>query len=105
MEITTTELKSKINSGEKMIVEFWAPWCGPCKVMKPTFESVGQSLLEQNSPVKMYTFNIESDRSVAIEFGVRSVPTIKSFSGGKELFTEIGMKDAAALNMMVNRVL
>lgn len=105
MEITTTELKNKIASGEKMIVEFWAPWCGPCRVMKPTFEQIARTLLEQQSPVKMYTFNIEDDKTMAVELGIRSVPTIKTFSGGKELFTEIGMKDANALNEMVNRVL
>ena len=42
MEITTEELKQKIENGEKLVVDFWAPWCGPCKIMKPIFEKVSQ---------------------------------------------------------------
>ena len=42
MEITTEELKQKIENGEKLIVDFWGTWCGPCKVMKPAFEKVAE---------------------------------------------------------------
>ena len=84
MEITSQELTEKIKNGEKMIVDFWAPWCGPCRVMKPFFEKAGQMLKEESSSVNLYTFNIESDKDFAInEMEIRSVPTIKAFNGGE----------------------
>jgi thioredoxin len=92
MEITSQELKEKIKNGNKIIVDFWAPWCGPCKVMKPMFEAASQTLVEQNSDVELYTFNIEDDRDFIAEVGIRSVPTIKGYSNGSETFSEVGLK-------------
>ena len=48
MEITTTELESKIENGEKVLIDFYGKFCGPCKVMKPWFESVSKELVENN---------------------------------------------------------
>jgi len=91
MEITSQELKNKINNGEKVLVDFYASWCGPCKVMKPWFEKVAQEMNEQDG-TKLYTFNIESDKDFAVsELGIRSVPTIKGFSGGKETYHSTGV--------------
>lgn len=104
MEISSQELKTKINNGEKVLIDFYANWCRPCMIMKPTFEKVSQQLNEQNSGVQLYTFNIESDREFAAQLGIRSVPTIKGFSSGKESFTEIGMKDERTLNQLVNKL-
>lgn len=103
MEITSQELKNKINNGENIIVDFWAPWCGPCKVMKPMFEAASKELTEQNSNVQLYTFNIEEDRDFISTLQIRSVPTIKAYSNGKELFTEIGLKQKNVIMEMTER--
>ena len=105
MEITSTELKEKIKNGDKIIVDFWATWCGPCKVMKPMFESAGKTLLEQNSEVQLYTFNIEKDMDLVSEMGIRSVPTIKGFSEGKSLFSEVGVKNTNVIMEMTKKLL
>jgi thioredoxin len=104
MEITTQELKDKIASGEKLIVDFWAPWCGPCRMMKPMFEQASEKLVQSNSDVKLYTFNIENDKEYVSELGLRSVPTIKAFSNGKEIFTEIGLKNTQLIMEMAEKV-
>jgi thioredoxin 1 len=92
MEITSTELKKKIESGEKVLVDFFASWCGPCKVMKPWFEKVAADMKEKNSGVELYTFNIENDKEFAVnELGIRSVPTIKGFNEGKEVYHNVGV--------------
>jgi thioredoxin len=104
MEITTQELKEKIANGEKLIVDFWAPWCGPCRMMKPMFEQASEKLLKDDSDVKLYTFNIENDKEYVAELGLRSVPTIKAFSGGKEVFTEVGLKNTQLIMEMVEKV-
>lgn len=104
MEITSAELKEKIKNGEKVIVDFWAPWCGPCKVMKPMFESVADTLKNDNSNVQLYTFNIENDKEYVAELGLRSVPTIKGYSNGSEVFSEVGLKQTNVIMEMSERL-
>ena len=104
MEITSAELKQKIKNGDKLMVDFFAEWCGPCKVMKPMFESTSQTLKEQNSDIQLYTFDIESDASFVSELGIRSVPMVKAFSNGKEVFSEVGMKQKSAIIEMTKRL-
>lgn len=104
MEITSIELKEKIKNGEKVIVDFWATFCGPCKMMKPIFETVGNQVKENGSTVQLYTMDIDNNRDFVIELGLRSVPTIKGFSNGKEVFSEVGAKPHAAILEMVNRL-
>lgn len=91
MEITSQELKEKIKNGESLLVDFWASFCGPCKVMKPWFDKVAREMNESDG-TKLYTFNIENDKDFAVaELGIRSVPTIKGFSGGKEVHHSVGV--------------
>lgn len=106
MEISSAELQEKLNKGDKMVIDFWAEWCGPCRMQKPIFEQVSQKAIEENSEVSYYTFNVESDKSYAASLGIRSIPTIKSFSDGKEVTTRVGVMDENQLrtleNMLIN---
>jgi thioredoxin 1 len=104
MEITTEELKRKIKNGEKVMVDFWGSFCGPCKVLKPIFESVSKTVKEDSSSVNLYTFNVETDMDYMRELGLRSVPTIKGFSNGEEIFSEVGIKRENDLLEMVNKL-
>lgn len=97
MEIKSQELKQKIQNGEKVIVDFWASFCGPCKVMKPYFEKVSKQLIDENSDVQLYTFDVDSDREFVAELEIRSVPTIKGFANGAEVFSEVGLKQTNAI--------
>lgn len=91
MEITSQELKEKIKNGESLLVDCFSTWCGPCKVMKPWFEKVAKEMNELDG-TKLYLFNIENDKDFAVnELGVRSIPTIKGFSGGKEVHHSVGV--------------
>ena len=91
MEITSQDLKHRIDNGEKIIVDFWGEFCMPCKIMKPTFDKVSEELRNNNSDVKLFTFNIEQDNTLINYLGIKSVPTIKSFTNGKEVNTVSGM--------------
>lgn len=101
MEINQAELKEKIESGEKIILDVFAKWCGPCMAMKPTFEKVAQDLINENSDVKLYTLNVDDNREIAVEYGVRSVPTIKVFNQGKVIDTKVGLQSESQLKSMV----
>jgi thioredoxin 1 len=102
MEITANELQEKINNGEKVIVEMWAPWCGPCRMMKPTFEKVAN---ENTSDVQMYTLNIDENREIAMTYGVRSIPTIKVFNGGEVTDTKVGLLQEQGIKDLVSTLL
>jgi thioredoxin len=100
MEITGEELKTKIEAGEQVIVDFWAVFCGPCKIYKPTFEKVAES-----SSVQMYTMNVEENPEYAVQLGIRAVPTTKVFNNGGEVFTKSGMLSESELNLIINNVI
>lgn len=101
MEITNSELKQKLNNGEKVIVEFWAPWCGPCRMLKPVFEKVATN---NTTDIQMYTMNIEEgdNKEIAIEYGVRSIPAIKTFDGSELRETSVGVVSEDRIKELVN---
>ncbi len=98
MQITEQELREKIENNESFIVDFWAPWCGPCIAMKPKFEKVAQSVR-----AKMYTLNVSEYREIAIDLGIRSIPTIKGFKNGNNIETHVGVKTEAELTEMAKK--
>jgi len=100
MEITQELLKEKINNGEKLIVDFWAPWCGPCKIVKPLFEKVSET-----TDVQMYTLNVEENREIAGALGIRAIPTIKSFNEGKEVSNNVGTLQESQIKELVNNLI
>lgn len=104
MEINSVELKERINNGEKIIIDFWAPWCGPCKVMKPIFERVAKSVNDSNEGVKLYTMNADENKQMLVDLNIRSIPTIKSFSNGKEVSSHSGVMMDGGLNELVNKL-
>ena len=71
-ELTSQEIREKINNGDKFLLDFYAVWCGPCRVLKNIL-SDSEELL--NVPV--YTYNVDNDQKFTQEFNVRSVPTLK----------------------------
>ena len=105
MEITTEELKQKIENGDKLIVDFWAAFCGPCKVMKPTFEKLSEQYRKENSEVQLFTMDVEKNRDFAASLGIRAVPTVKSFSGGKETYSQPGMQMESQIKQLVTNLI
>ena len=102
MELTSEQFEQKMKSGEKMVVEFWAPWCGPCKMMKPTFEKLTN---ENTTEIGMYTMDVDHNRELAIELGIRSVPTIKVFNGGGVVGTKVGVLNEGQIKELVTELI
>ena len=105
MEITQEELRKKIENGDKLIIDFWAKFCGPCKMMKPMFDKVSEELRNENSEVQLYTLDVEQNRDLAVELGVRAVPTLKSFSDGKEVYSRPGMQMEGQIKELVDNLI
>ena len=92
MEITTEELKQKIENGDKLIVDFWGTWCQPCRVMKPAFEKVAEEYRKENSEVQLYTMDVDKNKEFAVSLGIRAVPTIKVFNNGDVVDSKTGVQ-------------
>jgi thioredoxin 1 len=101
MEITAEELKKKIENGEKVMVDFWATWCGPCRMLKPIFEKVTS---ENTTDVQMYTMDVDANRDIAISYGIRSVPTIKVFKNGEVVDTRVGVIQEHEIKNIANNL-
>jgi thioredoxin 1 len=102
MEISSVDLQQKINNGDKIIVEFWAEWCGPCRMMKPIFEKVST---ENSSDVQMYTMNLDQNQGVAAALGIRSIPTIKMFNFGEVVDTKVGVLNESQINGLITELI
>ena len=91
MELTSQQIKEKISNGENFILDCYAVWCGPCKVMLPHLESATKIISESFSSVGVHKYNIDSDREFTFSLGIRSVPTIKVYKSGQEVVSRPGM--------------
>lgn len=86
-----------VNSDLPVVVDFWAPWCGPCKMMAPNFEKSASQFPLKALYVKV---NTENEQNLGAKFGIRSIPTIIVFKNGKEVHRVSGALDEISLNKM-----
>ncbi len=77
-----------------VVVDFWAPWCGPCKVMAPAFE---QAAVQLEPQARLAKLNTEAEQGIAGEFGIRSIPTLIIFKKGQEIARQSGALDLNSL--------
>jgi len=89
------------NNDLPVVVDFWAPWCGPCKMMAPAFEKVAGEL---RSSVRFAKVNTEEQQALAVRFGIRSIPTLAIFRNGREVSRQSGALDAASLKRWLTSV-
>jgi thioredoxin 1 len=88
VEITDENFESEvINSDKPVLIDFWAVWCGPCKMIAPIVEELAS---EYDGKVKIGKLDVDSNQQTSIKFGVRSIPTLLLFKDGKLKDTIIG---------------
>jgi thioredoxin len=101
IELTAQQVEEKMASNENFILDCYAIWCGPCKVMMPMLESASSQI----SGLNIYKYNVDSDMTLTSKLGVRGVPTIKGFKDGKEVFNKVGLMQTNEIINLSNQLI
>lgn len=103
IEINDTNFKSEVaDSAMPVLVDFWAPWCGPCKMIAPVLEELAK---EYDGKVKVVKINVDDSPNTASEFGIRSIPTLILFKDGKVFEQTVGVQSKENLKQLIDKSL
>ncbi len=100
IEITKDNINDTIDNNDIVLLDFWAPWCGPCMTFKPIFHSAA----EQHPEAVFGSINTEEQQELAALFGIRSIPTLMVFREKVGVFGQPGMLPAEALEDILDQV-
>ena len=101
-EVTDQSFDAEVvSSNIPVLVDFWAPWCGPCQALGPTIDLVAD---EQAGRIKVCKVNVDESPNTAAKYGIRSIPTILLFKGGANIGQLIGNVPKGAINELLKKV-
>lgn len=87
-----------LQASKPVVVDFWAEWCGPCKMIAPSLEEIS----EENDAVQIVKVNIDDNPDLAAQFGVRSIPTLMLFKDGQQASVQVGAAPKSKLVAWIN---
>ncbi len=98
----SAEFDSAIQTAPVAMVDFWATWCGPCKMLAPTIEKIGESYEGKALIAKV---DVDQCQDLAARFGIMSIPTVVFFQNGKEVGRRVGVQPPAAFTGALDQLL
>jgi thioredoxin 1 len=100
-EVTDNSFEADVlSSGKPVLVDFWAPWCAPCRMIAPTVEAIAQDFQGSADVVKL---NVDSNPSISQRFGIKGIPTLILFKDGKEAERIVGAAGKEAITRLVEK--
>jgi thioredoxin len=100
--LTDSNFSGAVSANELLVVDFWAPWCGPCRMVGPIIEALSAEYTGKTAFGKM---NVDENQEVPSSFGIMSIPTIIIFNHGKEVERLVGAYPKAHIEAMIKRYL
>ena len=92
--------ESVLGSDQPVLVDFWAEWCGPCRMIAPTIEALAEDFAGKATIGKL---NIDSNPETPMQYGVRSIPTLLIFKGGEVVEQVVGLTDKETLQALLDK--
>ena len=98
VNITNANFKEEVlDSDKKVLVDFWAPWCGPCRMVSPIVDEIA----EENAAIKVAKINIDEQPQLASQYGVMSIPTLLVFENGDVIEKAVGARNKSFIVQML----
>lgn len=102
LEVTDANFEELINAGKPMVLDFWAEWCGPCRMVSPIIDELAT---EYEGKVTIGKMDVDNNNDVVAQFGIRNIPTVLFFKDGKLVDKQVGAAQKSAFVAKIDALL